>query len=465
MRKIIHSLCLLLAVFLVACGGGGGSPGANPNQPTLVTTAGTSQVIPTGALREFDISGGVPPYRVGAADQAIAVAAVNGKTLTIGAVAPGKATVSVLDFKGSKVDIAVQVGSSIPLYTTAPTSLTLGVGPAASRTFQIGGGGAPYTVQGSDSNVALVQMMGANEWSVTGMAIGTATVKIRDAAGTELAIALTVGSPELRISPTELTIPVGLVGIAKLSGGQPPYIVAGGIPAAVTAEIRNGDELYITGNLVSKLDLSVADATGKTIKVAVEVNTATTQIRLSPSALVISEVDNQPLNFGVFGAVGPYCVFSSAPALLQVVGNACTSGNAFVIDTGTRGSRCVAQDTDVKITILDGAKSVGESVVTIRNNGTACGNTGFSIQPSTLTVGVGTSNTATIVGGSGSYVASSSDSSRANATVSGDFLTVQGVAATDADRPVTITVIDLADPRRTVTLSVTVPAVNVVTTN
>lgn len=452
MRKVIQSLWLLVAMLLVACGGGGGSPGANPNQPTLVTTAGTSQVLPTGALREFDISGGVPPYRVTAPDQAIAVATVNGKTLTIGALAPGKTTVSVLDFKGTKVDIAVQVGSSIPLYTTAPASLTIGVGPVASRAFLIGGGGAPYTVQGSDSNVALVQMVSANEWSVTGVAIGTATVKIRDAAGVEVAVALTVGSPELRISPTDLTIPVGLVGIAKISGGQPPYIVAGGIPAAVTAEIKNGDELHITGNLASKLDLSVADATGKTIKVAVEVNTATTQIRLSPSALLISEQDDQPLNFGVFGAVGQYCVFSSVPALLQVVGGPCMSGNAFVVDTGTRGSRCVAKTTDVKITIVDSAKSIGEAVITIGDNGTGCGNSGFAIVPSTMTVGEGTSNTAVVVGGSGSYAVSSSNSAVATATLSGDALTVQGVGAGTA----TITVVDLIDPRITATLTVTV---------
>lgn len=452
MRKILHFFWLMVALSLAACGGGGGSPGANPNQPTLVTTAGTSQVIPVGASRDFDISGGVPPYRVGAADAAIAVAVVNGKKLTIGGAAAGTATVSVLDFKGDKVDIAVRVGSSIPLYTTAPTSLTVGVGPAASRTFLIGGGGAPYTVQGSDGNVALVQMVGADRWTVTGVAIGSTTVKIRDAAGTEVSVSVTVGSPELRISPTDLTIPVGVPAMAKISGGQPPYIVAGGIPAAITAEIKNGDELHITGNLVAELDLSVADATGKTVKVAVKITTDTTQIRLSPNALVISEVDDQPLVFGVFGAVGPYCVFSSSPALLQVVGNPCTTDNAFLIDTGTRGSRCVAQDTDVKITILDSARSIGESVVTIRNNGTGCGNTGFAVVPSALALGEGTTNTAAVVGGSGSYATSSSNSAVATATVAGDLLTVTGTGAGSA----TITVVDLADPRISTTVAVTV---------
>lgn len=453
MRKIFQFLWLLLATFLVACGGGGGSPGGNPNQATLVTTAGANQTIAVGASQDFDISGGVPPYRVGATDSAIAVAVVNDKKLTIGGVAAGSATVSVLDFKGTKVDIQVRVGSSIPLYTTAPSSLTIGVGPAASRTFLIGGGGVPYSVQGSDSNVALVQMVGSDRWTVTGVAIGTATVKIRDAAGTEVSVAVTVGSPELRVSPTDLTIPVGITGIAKISGGQPPYTVAGGIPLAVNAQIKNGDELHITGNLAAKVDLSVADATGKTVKVAVEITTATTQIRLSPSALAISEVDNQPINFGVFGAVGQYCVFSSNPSLLQPVGGTCPSSNAFVIDTGTRGNRCVAQDTDVKITVVDSAKSVGEAVVTIRNNGTACGATGFAVVPSTLDMGRSTSNTAAIVGGSGTYTASSSNSAVATATVAGDVLNV--TAGTTAG-VATITVVDLADSRRTATLAVTV---------
>lgn len=452
MRKVIQSLWLLVAMLLVACGGGGGSPGANPNQPTLVTTAGTSQVLPTGALREFDISGGVPPYRVTAPDQAIAVATVNGKTLTIGALAPGKTTVSVLDFKGTKVDIAVQVGSSIPLYTTAPASLTIGVGPVASRTFLIGGGGAPYTVQGSDSNVALVQMVSANEWSVTGVAIGTATVKIRDAAGVEVAVALTVGSPELRISPTDLTIPVGLVGIAKISGGQPPYIVAGGIPAAVTAEIKNANELHITGKLVWKGSISVADATGKTIPVTVDINTETTEVRLSPNALTISEVDDQPIKFGVFGAVGEFCVFSSNTALLKLKGGtSCVSGTAFEIDTGTQGNRCVAADTNVEISIVDSVRSIGKATVTIKNA------SALSVAPTNLTLQPNSSARATIVGGSGKYILVS-DNANITAAMDGKILIVRSGAATGAS---TVTITDENDPCLSVTLQVTVEAVPV----
>ncbi|MDD2546664.1 MAG: hypothetical protein PHI55_10345, partial [Burkholderiaceae bacterium] len=410
MKKIIQYMLVLLTAALAACGGGGGSPGANPNQPTLVTTAGTDLILPAGIAQTYQISGGVPPYTVGNSDQAVAVGAVNGNVLTIGAVAPGTTSITVRDFRGTAVTTQIKVGSSLPLYTTAPLALSVGVGPAAARSFTIGGGAAPYTVQGSDSNVALVRLASKDQWTITGVAIGAVTVKIRDAAGAEVSVAATVGSPELRVSPTDLTIPVGIVGVAKISGGQPPYSVAGGVPAAVTAEIKNGDELNITGNLAAKLDLSVADATGKTVKVAVEINTATTQIRLSPSAVVISERDDQPINFTVFGASGAVCVFSSNPALLIPANTACTTDPNVLINTGTKGSRCVAQDTDVKITVVDAARSVGEALITVKNNGTACGAGGFAVVPSTLTVGEGTSNTASITGGSGSYVASSSDS-------------------------------------------------------
>jgi hypothetical protein len=135
-------------------------------------------------------------------------------------------------------------------------------------------------------------------------------VIIRDATGAEngiKGIAVKVGAPELRISPDKLTIPVGIQGIGKISGGQPPYKVAGGIPAAIRATVVN-DELRIVGDLESKLDVTVADATGQTVKIEVEINVSTTGIRLSPSALVVSENDAQPIDFTIFGAVGDLCL-------------------------------------------------------------------------------------------------------------------------------------------------------------
>ena len=440
---------LMLTTALLACGGGGGSSGGNPNQSTLVTTAGSEVILPVGAARSYQISGGIPPYRVGNTDQAIAIGQITDNTLTIGTVSAGATKINVLDNSGATISIEVKVGSSIPLYTTAPSELTVGVGPDVARTFWVGGGGAPYTVEGGDSNVALVQMLGATQWRVTGVAIGSTTIKIRDAAGEEISIDLEVGSPELRISPDTLAMPVGLDAVAKISGGQPPYRVAGGIPAAITATIV-GDELRIKGNLASKLDVTVADSAGKTVKVEVEINTATTSIRLSPSAVSISESDTQPIQFGIFGAVGATCVFTSDPSFLLPRVPGCATRNTVTLDTGTRGSRCVNGTTVVALTVVDENKSVGTAEITIVDNG-SCGN--LTLLPATAQVRVGATMQLAIAGGSGQYIVSSDNPAVATATASGVVMVVTAGSRTGS---AIITLRDQSDTSKVVTLPVTV---------
>ncbi|MDD2846380.1 MAG: hypothetical protein PHT57_15675 [Rhodoferax sp.] len=451
MKTIFNILMLMLATALVACGGGGGSSGYDPNQRTLVTTAGTEVILPVGAARSYQISGGVPPYHVGNTEQAIAIGQVSGNTLTIGTLAAGTTKVSVLDNSGASVSINVKVGSSIPLYTTAPSALTIGVGSSVARTFWVGGGGAPYTVEGGDSNVAVVQMLSDTQWRVTGVAMGSTTIKVRDAAGVQISIALEVGSPELRISPTDLLIPVGLEAVAKISGGQPPYRVAGGIPAAITATII-GDELRIKGNLAAKLDLSVMDAAGKTVTVKIEINTATTAIRLSPSSVVISESDTQPIQFGIFGAVGATCVFTSDPSFLNATVPGCATRSSVTLDTGTRGSRCANGNQVIALTVVDENKSVGNAEITIVDNG-SCGN--LTLLPATAQVRVGATMQLAIAGGSGQYVVSSDNSAVATATASG---VVMVVTAGNRAGSAIITLRDQSDTSKVVTLPVTVVA-------
>lgn len=449
MQKIFRILVLMLTTALVACGGGGGSSGSNPNQTTLVTTAGTEVILPVGAAREYQINGGVPPYRVGNTEQAIAIGQVSGNTLAIGAVSAGSTKINVFDNSGASVAIDVKVGSSVPLYTTAPSSLTIGVGANVARTFWVGGGGAPYTVEGGDSNVAVVQMLSGTQWKVTGVAKGSTTIKIRDAAGVEVSIGLEVGSPELTISPTDLVIPVGLDAVAKISGGQPPYRVAGGIPAAITAVIQ-GDELHIKGSLASELDISVIDAAGQTVKVKVEINTATTSIRLSPSQVSVSENDTQPIQFSIFGATGAICVFTSDPTFLQPTVPGCATRTTVTLETGTRGSRCVTNTTPVLLTVVDANRSVGTAQITIVDNG-SCGN--LSVLPASAQVQTGATTQLVLKGGSGRYVVSSDNPRVATATASGVVVVVTGGAIAGN---ATITIRDESDVSKVVTLPVTV---------
>lgn len=99
---------LMLTTALLAYGGGGGSSGGNPNQSTLVTTAGSEVILPVGAARSYQISGGIPPYRIGNTDQAIAIGQITDNTLTIGTVSAGATKINVLDNSGATISIDVR---------------------------------------------------------------------------------------------------------------------------------------------------------------------------------------------------------------------------------------------------------------------------------------------------------------------------------------------------------------------
>lgn len=491
MRILFKFLTLLLVAFLTACGGGGGSGGepigtlpfsvdvpagegtlANPvriraNQGRLFkitggrTQGGASGTEKRSYLVNVEETGvvGLTWAKVGdtEASDLFVVSWVDGPKQT-------KITVRDADDKQITFYVRTDPPEPVDLYTSAPDSLTLGVGADAARTFDLGGGSAPYTVTIADTNVARVEMVSAKQWKITGVAIGETAVVIRDAAGRTKGIAVKVGAPELRISPDKLTIPVGLKAIGKISGGQPPYKVAGGIPAAIKATIR-GDELEIEGLLASKLDVTVADATGQTVKIEVEVNTATTGIRFSPSAIVISENDTQPIDFTIFGAVGEVCVFTSDPTYLRPETAGCSTNATVRLITGTGGTRCVPGDQTITVTVVDSMRSTGTAQVVIKDNGPACGNAGLAVTPAAVAVNVedgvntATSNDVVITGGSGTYVVTSSNPQLATATVAGNVLTIKGgtvVPPLGAPATVTVTVRDANNPTLSADVTVTV---------
>ncbi len=86
MTKFIRELfALFLILGLVACGGGGGSPGnTNHNEDLFVSAPAQINLLP-GETRTYIIGGGVPAYTVSTGNSAIK-ASINDKTLTITAV-------------------------------------------------------------------------------------------------------------------------------------------------------------------------------------------------------------------------------------------------------------------------------------------------------------------------------------------------------------------------------------------
>ncbi|TSE35978.1 pilus assembly protein N-terminal domain-containing protein [Tepidimonas charontis] len=437
-------LATALVSALAACGGGGGSPGANPNDGALSVGAVTALTLMPGEARTLPVSGGVPPYRVVSAERAIAVAALEGSQLIIGGQNAGETRVTVADRAGNTVGLTVKVGSSIPLYTTAPATLQLGVGPSEARTFRVAGGVKPYVITGNAPLVAAVTQLDAEQWRIQGVAIGNMQVRIRDAAGTELEVAVTVGSPELRVSVGSISLPIGVPSTVILSGGQPPYRIAGGIPSAVQVKRLTDNEFEIVGWLVTGgVDVVFADATGKTVTTNVTVVARNTQIAISPSQLRVAEASGTQVKFQVrTGARGPLVVLSSRPGLVAVSGVTAptinSDGTEFGSFIGTVGaSACVGADTDVELTAIDAAGSVGTATVTVLDLGDVCGEveppeTNFAVlAPPTLNLPLGGVRTYTITGGTLPLVAVAGNPQVLEASIIGDgrTLRLRGLAA------------------------------------
>jgi len=373
-----------LAVALAACGGGGGSSGGYPFAGALSVGAVTAVTLMPGEARSLPVSGGVPPYRVVSAEQAIAEAALKGSELIIGGRHAGTTQVTVSDRAGTTVSLTVTVGTSIPLYTTAPASLQLGVGPNQAQTFRVGGGVKPYVITGSAPQVAAVTQLDAEQWRIEGLAIGDMTVRIRDAAGTVLTVTVSVGSPELRISSESLTLPIGIPATVTLSGGQKPYSIAGGIPAAIHVRPVSGSDstFEIIGLLpIEGVPVAFADAAGKMVTTTVTVDPEIPlTIRVSPSQVSLEEQSGTAVKFSVLSAAkGGLRVFSSHPALVSVsavtdpVFNPDGTVKTFGSFVGTvSGSTCVAGNTPVTLTVLDGDGLLGTATVTVLNTNPNC---------------------------------------------------------------------------------------------
>lgn len=447
------TVCLVL----VSCGGGGGSPGYNLNTKDLSVGGVASITVLPGESKRLPLSGGVPPYRAVSAESAVAVAAIDGSSLVIGGIAPGASTnVVVTDRAGASQTVAVTVGSSVPLYTTAPAALTIGVGPSQARTFRVVGGVKPYTITGSAPLVAMVTQLNAEEWSIQGVAIGDMKVRIRDAAGKELEVAVTVGSPELRISSDSLTLPIGIPATVVLSGGQKPYRLADGIPAAIQVRLLPGSdsEFEILGLLATgDVDVVFADASGKTVKTKVTINTATTQISVSPSVITVPEASGTAVKFLVrTGARGNLTVLSSNPSLVAISNVVAPSFNSdgtlreFGSFVGTVGAgACVSADTSVELTAIDANGSVGKATVQVADRGDVCGEVpptpdpNFAIQgPSSVDLIAGNGVSYGITGGTLPLVAVSSNPSVVTAQITGSGRTLQINALAAGSAQVTV---------------------------
>ena len=166
--------------------------------------------------------------------------------------------------------------STIPLFTTAPDTLTLA--PGASQEFTIGGGKAPYSAASDNSAIAIVWVNG-NLLDVGGVAAGTAGVTIRDSAGASVKVALSVSSSPAKVlyttAPSSITVAIGSAWAQTYSidGGTGPYTVTSSNTLIATVAMA-GNNYIVTGMSAGTTNILIRDSAGATMNVSVSVAVA-----------------------------------------------------------------------------------------------------------------------------------------------------------------------------------------------
>jgi len=241
----------------------------------LYTTAPESFFMPSKATATYKVAGGLGPYTVTSANTAIVNAAVeNGvMTVTSGSTA-GKTTLNIRDAKGSLVVVTANVSgdSAVPLYTTAPSSISIGLGDAPSYSIQ--GGIGPFTATSSNASVAKASVTG-NTLKITGLNSGVADVVIFDSTGASVKVTATVQGgaatvPLYSTAPESITVAVGSKPTYTIAGGASPYTVTSSNVNVITVS-QTGTTFTATGVAAGLAAISIHDANGTAVNITVTV--------------------------------------------------------------------------------------------------------------------------------------------------------------------------------------------------
>jgi hypothetical protein len=200
-------------------------------------------------------------------------------------------------------------------------------------------------VSSSNANVAAVGINGATLTVIAGATAGTAQILVFDSTGTQVVIALTVGSataPALYTSaPSTITLTSGgAAAVYQVSGGVPPYATGSGSAAVATASLT-GTTLTISPGASGSATIVVLDSTGTKVEIAVTVPVVVgSTLSVLPSSASANAGDS--LTFTITGGSGPYTA---------------TSNNVSVATTSLSSST-------INVTLFN----VGQTSITVRDS-------------------------------------------------------------------------------------------------
>lgn len=446
MRNLLKTLLVLYTSALVACGGGGGSPGVGTGGPAsggttdtpqaLFSTAPSSVTLNSGSTVTYQVGGGFAPYNVASDTPANVSATVSGNTLTLNALQGGNAGVTITDAKGTKISFAILVPLPGSLYTTAPGSLSLVKG--SSGIYLIGGGLAPYTVV-SASPANVTASVNGNSLALTAVQGGTSAVSVLDLRGDRITVSVSVPLPGalFTTAPDSLTLLNGSTISYQIGGGSAAYSAVSNAPSFVSVSL-NGSALTLNALQAGNAAIAVTDSAGQRVIIAVSVPQPGALFTTAPSSVTVAVGMNNTFSIG--GGTAPYTAVSSNAAVVTSTTSGTGGALLDIRGIGTGASSVVISDAT--------GKTVSVSV-TVPAVGTL-----LTTAPSGLVLIAGQSGEYLISGGVAPYIVTSSNTSVVSGAISASGkLVITAVSSGAAN----ILVSDAGG--RSITTSVTVPAV------
>jgi hypothetical protein len=405
----------------------------------LFTTAPPDVTVAVGESPVYSVGGGTAPYLATSSNTGVATAVLVGNSLMINGVAPGSASIVVRDKTGTSVTVAVTVPAPSSVFTTAPPSITVAIG--SSPVYTVGGGTSPYTVTSSNTAVATASISGTS-LTVNGLAAGSASILVRDSAGSVVTVAVTVPPvgtlPLFTTAPPSVTIAMGSSTSYTIGGGTSPYTATSSNTAVAIVSVT-GESLTVQGVVAGNANIVVRDSAGQSVTVGVIVPPANNVPLFTSAPSSITVAMGASPSYTVGGGTSPYTATSSNTAVAVVS----VTGTTLTVQGVVAGG--------ASILIRDSAGATVNVAVTVPPANTV---PLFTSAPSSITVAMGSSQSYTVGGGTNPYTATSSNTSVATVSVSGTTLTVQGVGAGNAS----ILIRDSAGA--SVNVAVTVPPLN-----
>ena len=430
---------LAASLLLAACGGGGAT--GNPNQGGPISASPDNGTFYAGEPATITISGGRKPYAITSSEPGILPVPpiVNANSFEVVPNNPGvvdtglpvdalpvrSVTVSVRDSTGILVNITIKVAQNfVTGYRLAFVATTC---PAPA------GAGAAATITpcaGSDTAVQLAA-------TTNGSLHGNETFRLE----------VVRGQFSFYTPDSSTGIISQQVTVTSDHEGKITAVIR--VPAGVPSQVAIVRVVHVgTGASQEQVFTIQGASTAPLTLVAIPATFTFT------GATNASSCGTGSGDFFVFDGVPPYTAVSSNSGVQVTPSTTSTQPGRFTVSVGSSQ----ACPTAAPVIVTDSLGNRVTVTVTAVPGAAAAPPTAVTVAPNTITLACGTSGSVSVVGGAGSYSASSSHP-QVNATIAGNTLTISRNAGPDpvaASYPATGTVsVTDGNTATTVTVSFT----------